>query len=153
MNQRGIRAIREVTPEDADAWRHLRVKLFGEGDHAAEIAAYFAGTAAEPHAVFVAETDNGNLCALAEVSRRHEYVEGVEIYPVAYLEGWYVEPEFRRQGLGTLLITHAEKWALDAGMSQLASDAVSGNHVSLEAHLLKTLNGNKPATLSTVVAG
>src|SRR3974390_2878757 len=42
--------IRPVLPEDADAWVRLRTALWphGAADHPGEIAAFFAGTAAEP---------------------------------------------------------------------------------------------------------
>jgi aminoglycoside 6'-N-acetyltransferase I len=126
--------IRAVTRDDASAWCRLREKLYGEGSHIQDIAAFFAGTAAEPHAVFVAEAGDGELCAFAEVSKRQEYVEGIDTYPVAYLEGWYVEPEYRRKGLGTRLVQHAEAWALEAGLSAIGSDAVLGNEESLQAH-------------------
>lgn len=55
-----------------------------------------------PEAVLVATEDGDpaqGLVGLAELSRR-AYAEGCETSPVGFLEGWYVVPERRRQGVG-----------------------------------------------------
>ena len=54
---------------------------------------------------------------------------------VGYLEGWFVEPEFRRHGVGRDLVRGAERWARQKGCTEMASDAEVGNDLSLEAHL------------------
>jgi len=54
---------------------------------------------------------------------------------VAYLEGWYVESEWRRRGVGTALVAAAEAWARAQGCTELASDALPDNDTSAAAHL------------------
>ncbi|MCV4567098.1 GNAT family N-acetyltransferase, partial [Escherichia coli] len=54
---------------------------------------------------------------------------------VGYLEGWYVEPEFRRTGIGRRLVAFAEQWAKAKGCSEMGSDAEIGNETSISAHL------------------
>ena len=54
---------------------------------------------------------------------------------VAYLEGWYVNPDARRTGLGAHLLEAAESWVLEHGFSELASDTELGNDISLPAHV------------------
>jgi aminoglycoside 6'-N-acetyltransferase I len=54
---------------------------------------------------------------------------------VAYLEGWYVIPEARRQGVGAALVAAAEHWARGAGCREFASDAHVDNEVSHRAHV------------------
>jgi len=54
---------------------------------------------------------------------------------VGYLEGWYVEPELRRMGIGRSLVAAAEKWARERQCVEMASDAEVGNESSVAAHL------------------
>ena len=88
-----------------------------------------------PEAVLVAETAGATpaLVGFAEVSRR-AYAEGCETSPVGFLEGWYVVPERRRQGIGRALVAAAEAWARGLGCREFASDAVAENTVSAAAH-------------------
>ena len=59
--------IRPVTHADFDAWLRLRTAHWPDGaaDHGPEIAAFFAGIAPEPQAVFLAEC-NGRAIAVME---------------------------------------------------------------------------------------
>ena len=84
--------------------------------------------------VLLAEDSDGQVVGFAEVSIRRDHVEGTSSAPVPYLEGWYVIPSHRRQGIGRALIKSAESWALEAGFSELASDAESDNHDGIRAH-------------------
>ena len=45
--------------------------------------------------VLVTVRENGCLCGFAELSIRHDHVDGASSVPVAYLEGWYVDPDVR----------------------------------------------------------
>lgn len=84
-------------------------------------------------AVFVAENDAGTLIAMLELSLR-PYADGCESSPVPYVEGWYVAPRSRRQGVGTALVKAAEDWALAQGYAEMASDALLENTISERAH-------------------
>ena len=59
---------------------------------------------------------------------------GVPGAPVAYLEGWYVDPDVRRDGLGSRLLRAAEAWARANDFAEMASDAELHNETSLTAH-------------------
>ena len=85
-------------------------------------------------AVFVAEDHQANLIGFAEVSLRHDHVDGASISPVPYLEGWFVEASFRRQGVGRSLIDAVERWAVLRGYAELASDAEIENSLSIRLH-------------------
>jgi aminoglycoside 6'-N-acetyltransferase I len=85
-------------------------------------------------AVLVADRGDGSLAGFIEVGSR-QYAEGCETSPVAYIEGWYVDADVRRTGVGTRLIQAAGAWALDNGFSELASDTELHNDTSLKAHL------------------
>lgn len=134
--------IRPAQPADADQWRALRAALWpeeGQTSHASEITRFFAdperGPGVMPEAVLVAAEAGPapGLVGFAEVSRR-AYAEGCETSPVGFLEGWYVVPERRREGIGRALVAAAEEWARGVGCSEFASDALAENAVSAAAH-------------------
>jgi aminoglycoside 6'-N-acetyltransferase I len=83
--------------------------------------------------VVVAETDSGGLCGFLEASIR-SHVEDCETDSVGYLEGWFVEEEFRQGGVGRELVGFAERWAKSRGCTEMASDAEIDNSISLAAH-------------------
>jgi aminoglycoside 6'-N-acetyltransferase I len=53
---------------------------------------------------------------------------------VAFLEGWYVDEDVRRRGIGTALVRAGEEWARRHGYRELASDALLDNTTSHRAH-------------------
>ena len=74
------------------------------------------------------------VIGFAEVSLRTDYVNGCQSSPVAFLEGIYVRPGHRRQGVGRELIAAAGQWGRDQGCSELASDALLTNEASHRFH-------------------
>ena len=73
------------------------------------------------------------IVGFAEISER-SLVDGAGYRPAAYLEGWYVEPGFRRSGIGSALVRAAADWARAAGYAYLGSDAELDNPASHAAH-------------------
>jgi len=102
--------------------------------HADAIGRFLAGTAREPLAVLMAFDDTGHAIGMIELSIR-PYAEGCETDRVAFVEGWYVEEEVRRTGVGAALIGAAESWARSQGCTELGSDAEVDNLSSAAAHL------------------
>jgi aminoglycoside 6'-N-acetyltransferase I len=129
-------AVRPVTPSDAPEWLRLREAMWPDdtGSHAMEIAQYFAGALPTPLEVLFALDDSGSVVGFAELSIR-AYAEDCTTDRVAFLEGWYVVPDARRQGVGRALIDAAEAWGRAQGCTEFASDALLDNHVSEAAHL------------------
>lgn len=84
--------------------------------------------------VFVAERPEGGLGGFLEASI-HIDTYGTDTRPVGYIEGWYVDPDLRRQGLGGRLMAVAEAWANSQGFKEMASDCEIDNEISLQAHL------------------
>lgn len=128
--------IRAARPGDARLWREMRHALWPEGsaeEHAGEIEDFFAGRSREPLAVLVAEAVPGQLAGFAELSIR-SYADGCTTDRVGYLEGWYVVPEARRQGVGRALVEAAEDWARAQGCTEFASDTEADNERSAAAH-------------------
>lgn len=128
--------VRPVRPEDAEAWCRMRHDFWPDGageEHAREIAAFFEGRGAGPLAVLVAEVEADTLVGVAELSIRPT-AEGCRTDRVAYLEGWYVVPEARGQGVGASLVRAVEEWARSEGCTELASDTSIDNEASAAAH-------------------
>lgn len=128
-------SIRPLDESDLPEWLRLRMLLWDESsedDQKAEMVDIIEH--ADSQLVVVADTGNGRLAGFLEASIR-SYVEDCDTDHVGYLEGWYVEEDFRQHGIGTNLVEYAEKWARQKGCTEMASDAEIDNSVSLQAHL------------------
>ena len=127
--------IRQASLEDKEEWLRMRRLLWPDSpdvEHLQEIQVYFRADAVD--IAFVAVRPSGELAGFLEASLR-KYADGCSTSPVGYIEGWYVDSDLRRQGLGGLLVAAAEAWALGQGCTEMASDCLLDNHVSLAAHL------------------
>ena len=118
-------SVRPVRPSDAPRWAAMRHALWPDetlAAHAAEIAAFFAGTQAEPQGVLVAEAsylgEAPEAVGFAELSLR-AYAEGCETSPVGYLEGWYVVPAWRRRGVLTRLLSAVGRWCEERELGEM----------------------------------
>ena len=128
--------IREVTHDDKTEWIRMRQALWPEvtpGEHAEEVDKFLAGRLQMPLAVLIALDETERACGVAELSIR-AYAEDCVTDRVAYLEGWYVDPERRRQGIGRALVAAAERWARAQGCTEFGSDALLDNDTSAKAH-------------------
>ena len=121
--------IRMVTSGDVDGWVNLRAELWADSSFEnlrAEAAAMLAKPVNDG-VVFVAVDDVGSVRGFAEASLRHDFVNGCETSPVAFLEGIYVRRENRGAGLGRRLSTAVLTWAREQGCAEIASDALLEN--------------------------
>ena len=84
--------------------------------------------------VFVADRGGGRLGGFIEIGER-AYAEGCETSPVAFIEGWFVDEDLRRSGVGAKLVEAAEGWARSKGYREMGSDLLIDNDASLRAHL------------------
>jgi aminoglycoside 6'-N-acetyltransferase I len=123
--------------EDRNDWLRLRRALWPdttlqEHEHAVE--RFLAGDRHEPAEVLMAFNDRDDAIGFVELSI-HNIVDSCETDRVGYLEGWYVVPERRGQGLGAALVAAAERWARERGCREFASDAALDNEESQRAHV------------------
>ena len=73
-------------------------------------------------ATFVYPGPDGRLQGFVEVSLRED-ATSIRRDRIGYIEGWFVEPNHRRQGIGRKLAKAAETWAREHGCAAMASDA------------------------------
>lgn len=125
--------VREFRDADWDEWRRMDLALNPDNDSPDSEGEMRAILARRDAAVFVAERPDGSVCGYVEVGSRG-YADGCYSSPVAYIEGWYVDPDMRRSGYGRALLAAAEVWARQRGYTEIASDTRIDNNVSLEAH-------------------
>lgn len=70
----------------------------------------------------------------AQCSLRRDYVEGTSSSPVGYLEGIYVQKEYRNRGYAGALLAACETWAQNKGCTEFASDCELDNTDSYRFH-------------------
>ena len=131
--------LRPATPKDLQDLAPLRAKLWPDespADHHQELMSILDGAWSThfPYVIFVAETETGELVGFAEVTIRSRADGCDPLYPVGYLEGWYVSESHRNTGIGKRLVEHGEAWAKAQGCKEFASDTWFDNPQSQKAH-------------------
>jgi aminoglycoside 6'-N-acetyltransferase I len=117
----------------------MRSLLWPEGiveEHSRELDAILShrviGTL--PTVILVSEGESGELIGFLEVGMR-SHADGCNpARPVGFVEGWFVQEQFRNLGVGAELMHSAEDWARAQGCVEMASDALIDNEGSLRAH-------------------
>ena len=122
-------------PDDANdpRWLALRRRLWPEAsqdEHRLDAEAVLA----KGCCVRLALSPGGDPVGFAEASVRFDYVNGATSSPVAFLEGLYVEPTWRRKGVARRLVDEVERWAAGQGCRELASDTLLENTAGQAAH-------------------
>lgn len=72
--------------------------------------------------IWVAKNPVQETVGFSIFSIRTDYVEGAVKSPTGYLEGIFVEPEFRKLGIAKEFIRLGENWCQEKGCSQIGSD-------------------------------
>ena len=130
--------IRKAIAGDVELLAGLRSKLWPDASPAelrAEAEALLGGRSLSglPEAAFLAESD-GQVVGFIEVGLR-SHADGCDPrHPVGFLEGWYVEPAFRKRRIGAALVKAAEQWSRAQGCREMASDTWIDHEESQRAH-------------------
>ena len=127
-------SIKPCTSVEQAGWLQLRMALWpaDRADHLQEMQELCAQ--AGRYAQFLAYSAFGEPQGLVEVALRSDYVNGTDSSPVGFLEGLYVAPAFRKQGIAAMLVKTAEQWAREQGCTEMASDALLDNTASQAMH-------------------
>lgn len=118
--------IAAVTREQFPLWKRLRQAVYSDLDpqfHDAEMEWLFAD---ERAACFLAWSDEGKAIGLLELTLR-DFVDGCLGGAVGYIDGIYLDPDYRGQGRGPELIAFAEDWCVSQGCRHMATDAEVAN--------------------------
>ena len=128
-----IWTIRRVQASDRPEWLRMRHALWPE-ESIEDLILDSQVWLREEHCVaFVAERHADGMCGFLEVAIRPCNVDG-EQGRFGYIEGWYVDPDLREQGIGKLLVSVAETWAAEQNCHEILSDARIENSLSHTAH-------------------
>jgi len=120
--------IKRIASNDVTSWRSLREALWPQAsaeEHDQETKDILSQP--QRHLVLIAQSAAGDAIGFAEASIRHDYVNGCETSPVVFLEGIYVIPSARRDGVAKALCTSVEQWGLSYGCAEFASDTDINN--------------------------
>lgn len=126
--------VRPLAQADIAAWKRMRCALWPDltepetNSDCEDLLSH-----PERFAIFISE-ESGAATGFLETSLRL-YAEGCTTSPVGYIEGWYVDPQFRGAGVGRALVKAAEEWARLRGCTEMGSDTLIGNVDSQRAHL------------------
>jgi aminoglycoside 6'-N-acetyltransferase I len=126
--------VRPFGSADDPEWRRLRHALWpstSDVDHARDLREYLESP--QTHMILVVDRPGGGLSGCAEV-RLRSHADECLTSPVAFLEGWYVDADMRRRGVGRALIAAAEAWARGRGCREFGSDTPVNNPESRAAH-------------------
>lgn len=125
--------VREIAPPDRDIWLAMYRTLFtGQNDPALlkEIDRIYAAPDATAFLAFAGDQPVG----FAEYALR-PHANGCHSKPVPFLEGVWVDPTCRLQGVGAALIAHLAEYAKAQGFDEMGSDVEIGNTASQTVHL------------------
>ncbi|MEW8525625.1 MAG: GNAT family N-acetyltransferase [Candidatus Thiodiazotropha endolucinida] len=127
--------IRTAKSRDQKAWAEMRSQLWPDSadGHMGEIEEYFSGKSIDIVEAFVVEEEGGALVGFIELNIRN-FAEGSRSPRLPYVEAWFVRADYCGKGYGTALMRHAEKWAIERGYQELASDTEIENTTSIAIH-------------------
>jgi aminoglycoside 6'-N-acetyltransferase I len=128
-------SIEACTAASRPEWLALRRALWpdcDEAEHHEETTAQLADGVR--YLAALARADDGTAIGLVEAALRQDHVNGTDGSPVAFLEGLYVVPDWRRQGVARALVDAAAAWARERGSVELASDTPLTNLRSQAVH-------------------
>lgn len=131
--------VRAAVLSDCSRLAELCFALWPESpltEHTQELAERLSGRLPGylPLRYFVAEIANVALVGFVEAGLR-SHADCCDVSrPVGFIEGWYVAPDFRRNGIGRRLVAAAEDWVRTQGCREMASDTGIDNVPSQRCH-------------------
>lgn len=119
----------EAAPEQIEAWTDLRHALWPDHERTEIRAEADRILESSDQTCFLASRPDGEVIGFIECAL-YMGPKG----PYAHVEGWYVKPEHRRQGIGRELMSQVEQWSLHRSICILTSDTESKYPLSPGAH-------------------
>jgi len=125
--------IRRVTQEDKAEWARMRNGIWPDWTDEYLVVDMDEVLASDNDFVIFA-CDGDKPIGLTE-ARIKDHAEGCTTSPVGSLEGWFVEEEYRGQGIVGIMTKAAEEWVRAKGCTEVASDTWLENESSIRAHV------------------
>lgn len=126
--------IKQAEQADALTLAKLAIQMW-EDNTVSGLESEFAELVGSWDAACFIQYEEDKPIGFAQCQLRRDYVEGTETSPVGYLEGIFVQDEFRHKGYARKLLRECEKWAKGKHCSEFASDCELDNVNSLKFHL------------------
>jgi aminoglycoside 6'-N-acetyltransferase I len=126
--------VERATTESIGDWAAMRAALWRHAARTVLEQEAAALLVKKPAAVAFLLRADATAIGFAEATVRVDYVNGCATSPVAFLEGIYVRPDWRRRGAARLLCRAVEQWGREQGCRELASDAEIDNATSHAMH-------------------
>lgn len=125
--------IKTSTKSQVTQWIHLMSELWDDADWLSLQAEAKRIMDKTTLTAFVA-IEEEKCIGFSNVSLRYDYVEGAQTSPVGYIEGIYVQPIYRQNGIARELFERSMTWAKDNGCVEMASDVEATNVQSSMFH-------------------
>jgi len=119
-----------VTSENENEWAELCIALWSNNTTDDMLEELHSGKLPSEYLYMV----ESKAVAFISLSLRTDYVEGTDSSPMGYLEGIYVNPNFRGRGIAEKLVEFATEWSISKGCTELASDCELDNEDSRLFH-------------------
>ena len=124
--------IREMTEDDREVWLEMYAALFPNESKTGmniEISRILSSTKRAGYCALRSDA----IMGFAEYNIR-DFANGCVSQPVPFLEGVWVRPEVRSQGIAKALILHLVRTARNQGFTEFGSDVLMENDQSLAMH-------------------
>ena len=122
-----------MTAADRAIWAQMRDALWPAETAEAQAKAIDDILSGDRYWGFIAQFADGTPVGFAELAIRHN-ANGCDSQPVPFLEGIWVKPPWRWQGIGARLIGHVEAFVAARGFHEIGSDTLIDNAVSQAVH-------------------
>lgn len=126
--------IKRATGADALTLAKLAIQMW-DSHTLSELETDFAEIISSQNAACFIKYVEDQPIGFAQCQLRYDYVEGTETSPVGYLEGIFIQQEFRHKGFAKELLQECQRWTKEKECSEFASDCEIDNIDSLKFHL------------------
>lgn len=124
----------EISKNNFEEWLSMGIALWPDHKKNELEKVFREELKSNKHKHFLAKDEDGEYLGFINLSLRSDYVQGSSSSPVGYVEGIYVKPKYRKQGVAKELVRQAEKWAKKQECKELGSDTELINIDSQKFH-------------------
>ena len=125
--------IRKLRPSDIPAYTISRRQLWPKGGIKEFRRELEGQLKTRKFFSWLALATDGRIVGFLEASLR-PFANGCRSSPILFLEGVWVDPNFRRKNIGNLLMETLEAFARERGLQEIGSDCLLSNRLSAKIH-------------------